>query len=227
MAKSKAAALSIVAAPAQDAPKDRSVIISPPRFEVAAITIKGTSPYVQHKFSAKARNTIIQTQEEGSVSRKGKARKPKDFNEVYLAALYNSREGWHGIPASAFRNACISACRIVGFKMTLGKMSVFIEADGYDRDDNTPLVRIVKGEPTPHFAPARNANSSIDIRCRPMWQEGWEAVVRVRWDADQFSASDIANLLARAGGQVGVGEGRADSRMSCGLGWGSFSLKSD
>jgi hypothetical protein len=57
-----------------------------------------------------------------------------------------------------------------------------------------------------------------------MWREGWEAKLRIRYDADQFSLSDVSNLLARAGMQVGVGEGRPDSKDSAGLGWGLFSL---
>lgn len=204
---------------------DRQVVISPPKFETATVRIVGTAPYVQHKFSAKARNTIIETQLLGSQAKKGRKRDPKDFNAIYEGAMHKSREGWHGIPASAFRNALISACRIVGFKMTLAKLSLFVEADGFDPDDGTPLVKITKGEPKQHFAAARNDNGSTDIRCRPMWDEGWEARLRIRWDAEQFSATDVVNLLARVGQQVGVGEGRPDSRMSAGLGWGTFKIE--
>ena len=196
--------------------------ITAPNFKRAAIAIRGTSPMVQHKFSEKARNTMVAIQEEGSQSRKGRKRDPKDFNAVYEAAKHVSTEGWCGIPASAFRNAMISACRIVGFKMTLAKLSLFVDADGYG-SDGTPLVKITKGEPVQHLAPARNANGSTDIRCRPMWHE-WEAKLRLRWDGDQFSPTDIANLLSRVGAQVGIGEGRADSRMSSGMGWGFFEL---
>ena len=209
---------------AKETSQDRSVTISPPKFETAAITIEGVSPYVQHKFSAKARNTMIATQEAGSQSRKGKAREAKDFNAAYEGAMYRSKEGWYGIPASAFRNAMISACRIVGFKMTLAKLSLFTEADGFDAEDGTPLVRIIKGEPHIHLAPARNSNGSTDIRSRPMFDPGWKATVRVRWEASQFNATDVVNLLNRVGQQVGIGEGRADSRMSAGLGWGVFKI---
>mgnify|MGYP001580518047 FL=1 len=58
-----------------------------------------------------------------------------------------------------------------------------------------------------------------------MWREGWEARVRIRYDGDQFSLADVSNLLARAGLQVGVGEGRADSKNSAGIGWGFFAMK--
>ena len=221
-----ASKLKVVASESPAQPKaDRQVVIAPPKFETASVKLIGTSPYCQHRFSQKAKQMIISTQEAGSQARKGKTRAAKDFDQVYRDAMYISREGWHGIPASAFRNAMISACRTVGFRMTLAKLSLFTEADGFDRDDGTPLVRIIKGEPRPHTAPARNANGSVDVRCRPFWDEGWEAILRVRWDAEQFSASDVVNLLARVGLQIGVGEGRPDSRMSAGLGWGLFEVQ--
>lgn len=62
-----------------------------------------------------------------------------------------------------------------------------------------------------------------DIRWRPMWEQ-WSAKVRVRWDANQFSAQDVVNLLSRAGMQVGIGEGRPDSKASNGMGWGMFEV---
>lgn len=201
----------------------KTVVIEPPKFEMADILIVGTSPYVQNKFSQKARDQMKEKQESGSRGKKGKAREGKDFQAVYEAAKHISREGWCGIPAPSFRNAMISACRIVGFKMTLAKLSVFVEADGYDGDDGTPLVRI-KGDPRIHEGLVRNQTGVADIRWRPMWEE-WEAIVRVRWDATQFSAQDVVNLLARAGAQVGIGEGRPDSKASNGMGWGMFEVR--
>jgi hypothetical protein len=56
-----------------------------------------------------------------------------------------------------------------------------------------------------------------------MWRE-WGLTLKVKFDADQFSATDVTNLLLRAGLQVGVGEGRPDSRESAGLGWGTFEI---
>lgn len=223
-ATAKSTELSIVAGAAEPGNVKREAIIKPPKFETASVRIRGIAPYVQHKFSQKAINTMVETQKAGSVAKKGKQRDPKNFDEVYHAAMHIAREGWHGVPAPAFRNGMISACRTVGFTMTRAKLSLFVEADGFDKDDGSPLVRITKGEPHQHIAPARNDNGSTDIRCRPMWDEGWECVVRIRWDADQFSADDVVNLFARVGLQVGIGEGRPDSRNSAGLGWGLFEV---
>jgi hypothetical protein len=119
----------------------------------------------------------------------------------------------------------ISACRTVGFKMTVAKLSVFVLPDGFDKDDGTPLVKILKGTPRQHEGLVRLATGVADIRIRPMWAPGWEAEVRVRFDADQFTATDVAHLMMRVGMQVGVGEGRPDSKNSAGMGWGTFNLQ--
>jgi hypothetical protein len=202
---------------------ERSIAIRAPNFETVVLQIIGTSPYVQHKFSAKAEAQIKATQEAGTVAKGKKAREPKDFDAVYEGAIHRSREGWIGIPASSFRNAMISACRTVGFKMTHAKLAAFILADGFDRESGDPLVKI-DGTPRKHMSHARNDNGSLDLRCRPMW-ETWGAEVRIRFDADMFSSTDVSNLMMRVGMQVGIGEGRPDSRNSAGMGWGMFNLQ--
>lgn len=204
--------------------QERKVTIEAPKFETAMIEIIGTSPYVQNKFSQKAREQMEEKQRLGSQANKNKKREAKDFQACYEGAKHVSHEKWLGIPAPAFRNALISACRVVGFKMTLAKLSLFIEADGFDADDGTPLVRIY-GEPRIHEGLVRNETGVVDIRWRPMFEK-WSAKLRIRWDSSQFSAQDVANLLARAGMQVGIGEGRPDSPNSNGLGWGMFEVKS-
>ena len=55
----------------------------------------------------------------------------------------------------------------------------------------------------------------------------WKCKLRIRFDADQFTKEDIANLLARVGLQVGIGEGRPDSKKSAGMGWGLFELTNE
>lgn len=200
------------------------VTITAPNFQTAVFTIVGTAPYVQNKFSNKARETIRETQEAGSTAKKGKKREGKNFIEAYEQAQHVTAEGWRGIPAPAFRAGLISACRMAGFQMTRAKLSVFIEADGFDYDDGTPLVRITKGEPRYTEHAVRVGMGTTDLRARAMWDAGWQAVVRVRFDADQFTAEDVANLMLRAGAQVGVGEGRPDSKSSTGMGWGTFTF---
>jgi len=209
----------------ENAAKVEQVVIPAPNLKGFSWMIEGDAPYVQNKFSEKARGEMIATQKAGTQTAKGKKKDPKDFKQCYLGALHVDKSGHYGIPANAFRQALISACRLVNFKMTIGKLALFIHADGFDKDDGTPLVRITKGKPRQVEHAVRLPNGSADIRVRPMWDEGWQAKVRIRYDADIFSATDVGNLLMRVGLQVGVGEGRPDSKKSAGMGWGTFQLQ--
>lgn len=203
----------------------RPVQIAAPKIETVVFKIRGTSPYVQARFSAKAMQAMKNKMLLGSQAKKGKSREARDFEEDYQQAMHISTEGWPGIPASCFRNAMISACRLVGFKMTLAKLSVFVQAEGFDRVDGIPLIKL-NGTPEKLEMAVRNATGVADIRVRPMWRE-WSAEVPVSFDSDQFSVEDVTNLLHRVGVQVGIGEGRPDSRESAGLGWGLFKLVND
>ena len=199
------------------------IVVKAPNFQTAEFRIRGNAPFVQNKFPKKAREEMKAKQEAGHTAKKGSARDAKDFKQCHEEAIHRTPEGWAGIPAPAFRCALISACRVVVFQMTRAKLSAFVEADGFDADDGTPLVKITKGKPEYCEQPVR-IQQTVDIRARAMWKEGWEAKVRVKFDADQFTLQDITNLMVRAGMQVGVGEGRPDSKTSAGMGWGTFEV---
>lgn len=200
-----------------------AVIITAPKIRAVKVKIIGTAPYMQARFSQKAMQAMMDKMD-GTVKRGSKPRENRDFDEDYHNAMHLSTEGWNGIPASSLRAAMISACRLVGFTMTRAKLSVFVEAEGLDKVDAQPLIRI-QGKPERIDMPTRNATGVFDIRIRPIWRE-WSALPIIRYDEDQFSLQDVLNLLSRAGTQVGLGEGRPDSRASAGLGFGTFEVES-
>jgi hypothetical protein len=204
----------------KEAPKT-NITISPPNFKVMEFNITGTAPFVQHKFSSRIQEEIEGIQREGSTAKSKKKREPKDFEKLYEEAMHKFPDGSHGIPAGSFRNAMVDVCRAANFVMTKAKQTIFIVADGYS-EEGTPLVKFTKGKPKMLKNVVRLANGSMDIRSRPMWDPGWKMKVRVRFDADIFTMQDVANLMERAGLQVGVGEGRPFSKNSCGQGWGTF-----
>lgn len=200
--------------------KSESVIISAPNFGVLELIIRGTAPLVIERFSKKAE--LMAKMAEGSVAKSKKQREARDYERDAEEARYRSHDGWEGMNAAAFRAGMISACRLVGFKMTLAKLSCFIEADGFDRIDGLPLVRIY-GESRTFSAHTRNATGVVDVRARPQYQL-WAARLRIKFDQSQFRAADIINLMARVGMQVGIGAGRPDSKSSAGCGWGTFEV---
>ena len=206
--------------------KDTTVTIKPPNFGTATFNIVGCAPLVIHRFSAKTKNEMKLKMETGKAAGSKKNREAKSTDTTFEEARYRSPEGWDGFHAGSIRNALISACRLVGFKMTLAKMSVFVEADGWDRDEpQIPLVRIY-GEPTKQEDMARVETGQPYVTVRAAYH-GWSAKVRIRWDADQFTIGDVASLLSRVGLQVGIGEGRPDSKNSAGMGWGLFTVASE
>lgn len=213
---------------AKETKMDEAIHIAPPNIQTGEVWIKGTAPLVEHKFSDKARAQIRAKQEAGSLANKGKKKEAKDFQAAFMDARHISTQNWDGIPAAAFRNACVSACRLCGFKMSLAKLSLFIEADGWDRDEGTALVKIIGDEPRMLESMVRigGIQKTVDIAVRPQWLE-WGCRLRFRFDADQFSASDVCNLIARAGAQVGICEGRPDSSSSTGCGWGTFEISDE
>jgi hypothetical protein len=209
--------------------KTEKVVISPPNMRTAKFQIIGTAPLVQNKFSSRALEEMARKQAEGSTAQKRTKRDAKDFDACFKEATHFAEDGWCGIPASAFRTGLVSTCRLFKFPMTLAKLAIFVEPDGYERDKFgvTPLIKITKGEPRRTDFAVRNETGVADIRPRPMWEIGWEATVTITWDADQFTMKDVTNLLARMGLQVGIGAGRPDSRDSTGMGWGTFKIKGD
>jgi hypothetical protein len=191
------------------------------------IRIRGTAPFVQNKFSFKARTKMMSDMATPKNEKRAKTeRPPRDYEDDFLQAQHISVAGWNGIPCPAFRAAMIDACRTVGMVMTRAKMAVFVLPDGFDKDDGTPLVRIIGDAPERTESLVRNDNGGADIRIRPMWRE-WEADISLEFDADMITASSVVNLLDRAGRQVGVGEGRPYSKNSVGQGWGTFTVVSE
>ena len=203
--------------------KTEAITITPPNFERIRLTLKGTAPLLQARFSAKSMQAMMSKMAAGSTAGKGTKRKARDFDDDFYQAQHISTDGWVGVPAAALRNACIDVCRMTGFKMTHAKMSLFVEADGLDQVDGQPLVRIDAGEPEKTEMATRNATGVADIRVRPMWRD-WKLNVVLRYDADQFTAKDVVNLVARAGIQCGLGEGRPYSKKSNGMGYGTFEI---
>lgn len=201
-----------------------TVRIQPPKFDVAEFEVHGIAPLVIHRFSQKTKLEMKAKMETGKAASSKKTREARLTEDLYNEARYRSPEGWDGFQAGSIRKAMISACRLVNFKMTLAKLSIFVIADGNDElEPEIPLIRI-HGKPRKTEMMARVETGQPYITVRPAYDE-WSAKIRIRWDADQFTLEDISNLLMRVGLQVGIGEGRPDSKNSAGMDWGLFEVR--
>jgi hypothetical protein len=198
--------------------------IKAPNLVVASFQVIGSAPLVVHRFSAKVKNEMKRKMEEGKSASSKKIRDPKLTDDTFHEARYISPEGWDGFQASSVRNAMISACRLVGYKMTLAKLSVFVIPDGWDAaEPQIPLIQIRDTQPVKQEDMARVETGQPYVTVRAAYHN-WTANIKIRFDADQFSQDDVANLLMRVGKQVGLCEGRPDSKNSAGMGWGLFEV---
>lgn len=204
--------------------EDLRITVKPLRQRQASFRLVGTSPLMVLRFSVKRKRKMMDTHEAGSQARSKKIREARNFEADFEESKYKLPDGSCGLNAAGLRRGLIEVCRLAGFKMIMAKMSVFVEADGYDDDDNTPLIRI-QGTPEMSVMPVRNASGVIDLRSRPVWREWKIDPVRIRWDLDQFSATDIFHLLQRVGAQNGLGEGRPNGKESAGMGFGLFDVE--
>jgi len=193
--------------------------------KTASFILMGTTVYVQNKFSSKARQQLHDAHAAGSTAKSKNKKEVKDFQAMYEASIHRDEDGRTGIPVIALRRAIIRACKLAGYVMADAKVGIFVEPDGFDPDDFQSLFHFTKGEPEYFESMVRVGQNKPDIHPRGLWRPGWEAVARIRFDGDAYTLNDIGNLLYRAGKQVGIGEGRPDSRFSAGMGWGLFDIK--
>ena len=206
--------------------RNATVTITPPNIQTAIFRIEGTAPLVVHRFDKKVMQDFEDKIIQGSKPKGKNKFNPKDPEDICQAAKYigeTDGKQWEGFNASGIRLSMISACRGANFKMTIAKQSLFVEADGWDvLTPLIPLVRIIgKAQTSKMIAKAETGVAMLTIR--PMYNP-WSAKVRIRFDADLFSLSDVTNLLTRAGDCVGICEGRPDSKNSGGMGWGTFKI---
>jgi len=186
-----------------------SIEIKRPNLEVAAISIKGTSALICHKWSEKAKKEMLDKQMGKNVG----ARAKKDPKKDYEDSLYRTSDGGYGFPAVAFKAAMVRAAKMIdGLAMTDVRQMVHVLAEDSD------LVRIA-GEPQSREDMVRLAKGVADIRYRGEFRE-WTADLKIQYNADVISADQVANLLYLAGFSVGVGEWRIEK----GGQFGTFTL---
>jgi hypothetical protein len=194
--------------PSKKAEKMTGIVIPKPRRLEAHIDIVGITPLVTHAWDAKAREMILAKQ-------MGKVVKQefKDPEACYEASMYRGPRGEHGVPAGAFKDAMVQACRFVpDLTMTFAKQLFFVRFNFI----STEGMRCVLIDGKPHMREDMvriNNGRTADVRFRAEYTE-WAARLRISFDADILSLEHLMNLCARAGMNVGVCEMRPSSPES-------------
>lgn len=180
--------------------KTQSVKLRPMRLQTACVTIRGTTPLIQHKMSEKSKRQM----RERKAGKKTRDREPCNPEVEFEEATYRLSDGSYAIPVISIKASMITAAhRDLGIEKTLVRKALFIEAD------EGTLVEMKTTGPKMREDVVRVQSGSADLRYRPEFQQ-WEVDLRIQYDQDLLTLDDIVNLLNRAGFGVGVGEWRPE-----------------
>ena len=120
------------------------IIISPPQVVVSSFSVEGSSPLVSNRFSAEVAAQMREDMANNTTkAAKKERRNGRHFAAEARASLYQSAEGWHGMPANAFKSALVRAGQLCGVEMTILKQCLYVVPDGVDAlEGHVQLVRI-------------------------------------------------------------------------------------
>lgn len=176
------------------------VQLKPINAKMIKITIEGTTPLLQHKWSEKA---LRQMREKGE-GKKTKTREPRNPEKESEDATYRTMDGKYALPLLAVKAAMISAAhKDLGIEKTLIRKGVFIKGD------KSMMIPMRCSKPIVREDCVTVGMGSADLRYRPQFDE-WSADLSIEYDADLLQPQDIVNLIDRAGFGVGICEWRPE-----------------
>jgi hypothetical protein len=194
-----------------------SVVIPKVAASTLRIPIRGTSPLIVHKFSQKAKQTMLD-----NMQGRKQPKEPRDPDADYRASLYLHDDETPGLPVLAFKASTVSAARLFdkSVTMTMLRQCLFFTAE-WSEKEQVQLVRI-NGEHQMREDVVRVGNGGTDLRYRAMFPT-WTTHVDVTYVKSMLSRESVLSLIDAAGMGVGVGEWRPEKSGD----FGCFSIDTD
>lgn len=198
--------------------KEEQVIVIPEiKTKVLNISVIGTSELIVHRFSSKSLKQM-EDKQQGKAQHKKAAKKPREDWQECLYPVPGKKNTW-GVPALAFKNACVSAARYIeGLNMT------FTRGCFHVLGDILPILNPKTGRPAKvtfkdncrtdivRIGPSKVA----DVRYRPFFPD-WRIDLDIRYNSNVITPEQIANLLNVAGFSVGICEWRPEKNGNFGM----------
>jgi len=183
----------------------RAISIPRLEIEVAQIQIIGISSLICHKFSDKARRTMLGKQ----MGEASPGRQKKDPKADYEECLYQLNGGF-GFPATGFKKSAVEACTSLKGSIT----KVQARQSHFVMPDEGALVKI-RGKPRMREDTVRLGGKTADIRFRAEFPD-WECILTIRYNKSVLSLEELVNLYNIAGFAVGIGDWRPEKNGSNG-----------
>jgi hypothetical protein len=183
------------------------IVISRIATETVRIPIVGTSPLITHKFSEKAKRSMLD-----AMQGRKTPKEPKDPEREFRDAAYRLDDEGFGIPAIAFKSATVSAARFFGKSVTMvGLRQTIFVAGEFSKLEGMMLARISPDTPEMREDVVRVGNGGTDLRYRPCWTE-WTTTLDVTFVKSMLTRDSVLSLIEAGGLGVGVGEWRPERR---------------
>jgi hypothetical protein len=211
----KMAARSKAVAPEVKLRASKSVLFSPPVYDVSTIELFGYTDMIQEQFSVKMQTAITDKHEGKNVGPK-QIRKPE---EEYEALKYKLPDGREAMKAAAFEQAAIWTAYTLGIKAKEVKSSMrvldgLIPILGWE-EKGGKVIRTAAAKVRMVRDYGKDARGGARIMFRPYYSN-WRAIVRIQHRPEVLSLQQIVDLLNHAGFSSGVGAHRPSSPKKSG-----------
>lgn len=196
---------------------DQAIRLEPIALATYVVPIRGITPLIPHKWSAKSLRMMRESQ---SGSKAKPKKEPKDPETEAEGATYRLPDGQPGMPATAFKAAIADAARhFDGVTMVMLKQAIFVAGDGPDQ-----LVAITGDSYIREDTP-RNATGVADLRYRRCFDQ-WSADLEIQFVTSAIDLGSVLSLVDAAG-LGGVGDWRPSAPKSKSGTFGRFAVDTD
>ena len=221
--------------------KDEKLSIKKLELESVVLKIVGTRPLIVNAWDPKVQAEMISKQMKLPV--KGAKQRERDPVAEFEASRYRIPEalgGGDGVPASAFKQAFVDACRHVDITMVLATGAFHVRGLEVEQppvtivdksgdeielgEKSMELIPIYGSEPTMRMDMVRlDGGGSADMRFRPQYKH-WFCYVPILISKGSLTVQQVADLANRAGFHCGICEWRPMSKKSKNGSYGMFKI---
>jgi len=220
--------------------KESGISIEPLEFEVVSLQILGVRPLIVHAWDPKTQAEMLAKQMKLPV--KGPKQRERDPKSEFEAALYRIPDelgGGFGVPAAAFKQSFVDACRHVNIAMTVAVGAFHVRGVEvelppiriFDKENNPievgeksmEMIPIYGSEPKMRVDMVRLDGGSADLRFRPYFTKWW-CLVPVQIAKGTLTTQQVVDLANRAGFHCGICEWRPFSKKSKNGSYGMFKI---
>jgi hypothetical protein len=221
----------------------KGFVIEQLKLETIVLQIVGIRPLIVHAWDPKTQAEMLAKQMKIPV--KGAKQKERNPQAEYEAALYRIPEhmgGGYGVPAAAFKQSFVDACRHVDLKMTeaTGAFHVrgievplpevkLVDPEGNEikvGEKTMEMIPIFGSKPEMRMDMVRLEGGSADLRFRPYFMYWW-CLVPVQVAVGSMTPQQVTDLANRAGFHCGVCEWRPFSKKSKNGTYGMYKIASN